>query len=81
MLEIFKQLWVGWNRGIRAVMRVQSQAIMAMAYFLAIGPIAVLFRLTGRTLLDRGPAQADARSFWVPRTPVEASMKDASRPF
>jgi hypothetical protein len=81
MLEIFKQLWVGWNRGIRAVMRAQSKAIMTVAYFLAIGPIAVLFRLTGRTLLDRGPAQADARSFWVPRNPVEASMKDASRPF
>jgi hypothetical protein len=81
MLEIFKQLWVGWNRGIRAVMRVQSQAIMAVAYFFAIGPIALLFRLAGRTLLDRGRAPPNARSFWVPRTPVEASMKDASKPF
>lgn len=81
MLEIFKQLWVGWNRGIRAVLRVQSQAIMTLAYFLAIGPISILFRLTGRTLLDRGAAPPDARSFWVPRSPVEASMKDASRPF
>lgn len=81
MLELFKRLWLGWNLGIRAVMRLQSRVIMTLAWVLAIGPTALVFRLMGKTLLDRGPADPAAKTFWLTRPGGEASMKDAARPF
>ncbi len=81
MLEIFKRLWAQWNRAVRAAARIQSESIMAVAYVLGIGPVAIAFRLLGRTLLDRGPAPVGATTFWLARPEGEATMKDASRPF
>lgn len=81
MLSIFKRLWRGWNRGVRGLMRAQSKAIMTVAYFVGIGPVAIGFRLMGKTLLDRGPAAPGTRSFWLKRTDGEATIKDAARPF
>lgn len=81
MLSLFKRLWLGWNRGIRGLMRLQSKVIMTVAYFVGIGPVAIVFRVLGKTLLDRGPAVPGARTFWLARTDGEATMKDASRPF
>lgn len=81
MLELFKRMWVGWNRGVRALLRLQTRAIMTVAYLLAIGPVAVVFRITGRTLLDRGPAPRGASTYWLARPNTEATMRDASRPF
>jgi hypothetical protein len=81
MLEIFKRLWASWNRGVRAAARLQSEAIMTVAYVFGVGPVAITFRLMGRTLLDRGPAPDGTTTYWHPRTAGEATMKDASRPF
>lgn len=81
ILALFKRMWLLWNRGIRGVMRLQSRVIMTVAWLLAIGPVALVFRVVGRTLLDRGPAPPGARSFWLTRPDTEATMKDASRPF
>lgn len=81
MLELFKRAWAGWNGLVRTVARLQSQAVMAVAYVVGIGPVAICFRITGRTLLDRGPAPEGTRTFWHTRPPGEATMKDAARPF
>ena len=81
MLELFKRLWAGWNVIVHGLMRGQSRLIMTVAYLFGIGPVALVFRVTRRTLLDRGPARPGATSHWTPRVEGEASMKDASRPF
>ncbi len=81
MLELFKRLWSLWNRGLRGLLALQSRVIMTLAYFIGVGPVAIVFRLTGRQLLDRGDPPPGATTFWVPRTTGEATMKDASRPF
>lgn len=81
MLELFKRLWIGWNRGVRGLMRLQTRALMTAAYLLAIGPAALTFRLLRRSLLDRGPAPRGATTFWLARPNAEATMRDATRPF
>ncbi len=81
MLALFKTLWLYWNRGNRALLKGQSRVIMTAAYLFGIGPVALVFRVLRRTLLDRGPALPGVQSHWLARTDGEATMKDASRPF
>jgi hypothetical protein len=81
MLELFKRMWVGWNAGVRRVMGVQSAVLMGVAYFVGMGPVAIALRLTGRDLLDRGPAAKDARTYWKPRDGRPIDMDKAARQF
>lgn len=79
VLERFKRMWVGWNRGVRRVMTAQTAILMAVAYVLAIGPVALVLRLLGRSMLDRKPADPAARTFWSKRTGRPLTMEEAAR--
>ncbi len=81
MLELFKRMWIGWNAGVRRVMGLQSTVLMGVAYVLAVGPVSLVLRVTGRDLLDRGPARRPAASYWLKRDGKAIEMKQAARQF
>jgi hypothetical protein len=81
ILEFFKRLWIGWNKGIRGLFWLQTAIVMSIAFVLGIAPVAIFFKLTGRKLLDRSPARPDQPSYWVARPRRTLSMKEASRQF
>ncbi|MFZ5476071.1 MAG: hypothetical protein ACOZNI_04795 [Myxococcota bacterium] len=81
MLELFKRTWLGWNVGVRRFMEWQSAFLMAVAYVVGMGPVAIGLRLARRDLLDRGPGPKDARSYWIPRDGKPMDMERATRQF
>lgn len=81
MLELFKRMWLGWQGVAQGIITAQNAVLMAVAYFAGLGPVAVAQRVLGHQNLDRGPAQAGAPSFWVPRSGKPQTMDEASRQF
>jgi hypothetical protein len=49
---------------------VVSLVVLALAFYLVITPLALLFRLIGRDALAR-PPQQDQASYWQPQPPAE----------
>lgn len=81
MLELFKTLWAGWNAATRGLFKGITAGAMAVGYFLAIGPVALGFRLRGKKLLDHAPADPAATSYWNPRPGKPMTMDEAARQF
>ena len=81
MLELFKRLWIGWNdRVVRNILRAQNAVLMTVVFVLALAPVAILLRLAGRRMLDRGPAPNSA-TFWQARSGKPMTMKEAARQY
>lgn len=72
-------MWAGWNVAVRGVVSVQNAVLMGTAYLFGLGPVALVLRLTGRTMLDRAPADPSARTYWIPRDPRPVGMEEAAR--
>lgn len=69
VLEPANRLWM--KLGL-LLGRIVNPIILSLMFFLVFTPIALLLRLFGRDLLRfRGDTQAS--SYWITRTPVEAS--------
>lgn len=81
MLELFKVMWIGWGAFARGIIKVQNAVLMGVAYIVGIGPVSLYFRLVGRSMLDRGPADSRAASFWVKRSGKAMTMEEAGRQF
>lgn len=81
MLELFKRMWVAWGAFARGLFTAQNWLIMGTAYIVAIGPLALWFRLTGRQLVDRAPADPNANTYWRPRSGQPMTMDEAARQF
>jgi hypothetical protein len=81
MLEGFRRIWMGWQGFARGILGVQNALLMGIAYFVGLGPVAIGFRLLGRRMLDNGPADPRASTYWIPRDGKPLTMEDASRPF
>lgn len=81
MLEIFKRLWVGWNGMARHILLAQNALLMGFTYVVALGPVALWFRLSGKQLVDRGPADPKAETYWQPRSGKPMTMDEATRQF
>lgn len=79
VLESFKRMWLGWNRVVKGIFWAQNAVLMGIAYFVGVGPVALGFRLLGRTLLDRAPADPQAASYWSARKGRPISMDEAAR--
>jgi hypothetical protein len=81
VLEPFKQLWARWQGVSHRILDVQNMALIAIAYVVGVGPVALVMRLAGTRLLDNGPADPQARSYWLPRSGRPMSMDEANRQF
>lgn len=81
MLELFKRMWMGWNGVAKHILTAQNVVLMGFTYVVALGPVALWFRLTRRQLVDRGPADPKAESYWQPRSGKPMTMDEAARQF
>lgn len=79
MLELFRRMWLAWNRGVRGVFVVQNAVLMTVAWLVGLAPVALALRLIGRRLLDRAPADPGATTYWTPRRPAPMTMDEATR--
>ncbi len=81
MLELFKRMWLGWQGVAGGIITTQNAVLMSMAYFVGLGPVAIVQRIGGHQNLDRAPAKPGAATYWLPRSGKPQSMDEASRQF
>ena len=76
-----KAIWRRWKGFAHRLIDYQNRLLMAFVYVLAVAPTAVAFKLLRRPMLDRGPAEAEAETFWKERTEPPLDMQRARRMF
>jgi hypothetical protein len=76
-----KAIWRRWKAFAHRLIDYQNRFLMGVVYVTAVAPVALVFKLMGRKLLDRGPADESQESYWVERTEPPLDMKRASRMF
>ena len=81
VLELFKQMWVRWQKVAGGILYVQNTILMGVAYFVGLGPVALGFRAAGKALVDRAPADPKAASYWRKRSGKPQTMDEANRMF
>ncbi len=81
MLNLMKALWRRWKRFAHAIIRGQNWLVMAIAYVVAMGPVALIMRLKSSDLIDRGLGDPDADSYWIPMKDVEQDIRRSQRPW
>jgi hypothetical protein len=64
-----------WHRFGILLGRVVAPVVMGIVFFVGITPIALLFKLRGKDLLERRP-DTNAGSYWIVRDQPVGSMKD-----
>jgi len=81
MLTVLKKIWKKWKHFAHGLNAGISWVLMAIAYVLAMGPVALWFRIRKEDLIDRGLGPADATSYWLPVTDEEQDVRRAQRPW
>lgn len=72
-------VYAGWMRFALAISKVTTPILLAIVYFLAFLPIALVMRLTGRRVLSHGTPGSE--SVWIPRPPGPGRRSDLTRQF
>jgi|GEM_PF-3420922 len=81
MLGLMKTIWAAWKAFTHGLVKVQSQVLMALVYFLALGPVSLFIKLSPRRRLDRAPADPEAATYGLLVVPVSADVRQAQRPW
>lgn len=81
MLRTMKVIWRRWKGLAHHLIEYQNRFLMAVVYVVAVAPVAIAFKLAGRKMLDRGPADPDAETYWIARTEPPLDMERAARMF
>ena len=75
-MTMFWRAWAAWKRFAFWLGDKQATLIYTLLYFVLIGPIAVVRRLTADPLQARARTQP---SFWLPRVETPATLAEARR--
>jgi hypothetical protein len=67
MLGLFKVIWRRWKGFAHLLIKAQNWILMALVYWGAVAPVAIMMKLSRRPLLDRSLGDEGAESFWIPR--------------
>lgn len=81
MLHMMKALWRRWKGLAHGIIRAQNWLIMAVAYLVAMGPVAALMRLKSNDLIDRGLGDPDAGTYWIELTEPNQDIRRSQRPW
>lgn len=73
MLRVLKRIWRAWKGFAHGLVKGQSWLLMALAYVIALAPVALLFKLTKPDPLDEKPADPTASTYG---RPVKARLQD-----
>lgn len=74
-------MWLGWNVAVRGIVTLQSHVLMSITWLVGLAPVALFFKLTGRRMLDRAPADPAAPTYRAERDARPMDMGRASRMF
>lgn len=72
-------VYAGWMRFALAISKVTTPILLAIVYFLAFLPIALVMRLAGRRVLSHGTRGSE--TVWITRPPGPGRRSDLSRQF
>jgi Saxitoxin biosynthesis operon protein SxtJ len=78
-MALLGKLWSLWKAFAHILGQVQTTILLSLVYLIAIGPIALLSRASGRDLLGR--KHNANRSYWVALPPVTADLERAQKQF
>lgn len=81
MLALMKTIWRGWKGFAHKLVSGQSWLLMAIVYFVAVGPVSIYVKLDARRRLDRGPADPQADSYALPVPAKVVDVRRAQRPW
>jgi len=76
LLRKLKDLWMAFAH---VVGQVQTALLLSIIYHIAIGPLGLISRLTGRDLL--GLRQPQGNSYADPLAPISSTIERAQRQF
>jgi hypothetical protein len=80
MLAFMKLLWRNWKRVVHGINGAISYTLMSTAYVIALGPVAIYFKLTRADLIDRG-LQAERESYWLELPQDTDDIRRVQRPW
>ena len=81
MLEVLKAVWRRWKRLAHAIIAAQNWVLMAVAYGVGMGPVALVMRLKYPDLIDRGLGDQQGSSYWLPVQGERQDIRRAQRPY
>ncbi len=81
MLRTMKAIWRRWKGFAHRLIETQNRFLMGFVYVIAVSPIAGGFKLLRRPMIDRGPADPDAETYWLERTEPQLTMDRATKMF
>ena len=81
MLELLKLLWRRWKGLAHRIIALQNWIIMAIAYAVGMGPVALIMRMKHADLIDRGLGDTDGPSYWLHLASEPQDIRRAQRPY
>ena len=81
MLAILKLVWRKWKAFAHGLVAAQSWLLMAVAYWIAVMPVAVFFKLFRPDSLDRGLGEPGASTQGMVHRSPRQDIRRAQRPW
>ncbi len=81
ILRLMKTIWRRWKDLAHGIIRGQNWFLMAVAYFVAVGPVAVVMRLIHKDMTDRGLGDEQCGSYWLKPSMEPQDIRRAQRPW
>ena len=81
MLAFMKFLWRRWKGLAHRIIAAQNWLVMAIAYAVGMGPVAVIMRMKHPDLIDRGLGDPESASYWIPLNDERQDIRRAQRPY
>lgn len=81
MSSIMKKLWRGWKSAVHRINDGVAWIVMSLTFFIAVMPVALVFKIMRRDLLDRGLGPKDTDTFWLIKKNEEIDIRRAQRQF
>lgn len=81
MLELLKLLWRRWKGLAHRIIALQNWIVMAIAYAVGMGPVALIMRMKHDDLIDRGLGDTEGPSYWLNLTREDQDIRRAQRPY
>lgn len=74
-----RRLYRRWMAFARVLGKINAAVLLTIVYIVVIGPVALIFRIIGKDLLDR--TSENRPSYWYDREDEEHSVERRSRQF
>lgn len=81
MLALLKHIWKSWKRLTHGLNTAIAWTLMALTYIVAVGPVALYFKITRADLIDRGLGDTQGPSYWNRLPPDEDDIRRVQRPW